>query len=210
MRDYAPLAFRSNRTYKQKCLCLKLAPAKQPLIRPVELHMGICDDARSKGIAAINAAVDPLIEDAARIIANMRAKNLDPTKFYDAKNDQTIDLVAYLADLNNLKNSKTDEVNKKVDDECQNTVDFLQTLMDTVVASLTDGLSLILPKHMSHIDVGEILAGKPFGGDNSAINQLRGGVLNALGIGENSDLYKPIVNPRKAIDDFLGNFGIHL
>jgi len=173
--------------------------------------MGICDDARNKGIDTVNEALDPLINDAVTIIAHMRARNppLDPTQYYDAQSDRTIDLVAYVADLNQMKADQTQEVNDKVDSDCQGTVDFLQTITDFTVSGLTLGISDLLPRHMSHIDVGEILGGKPLGGPNSALNQLRDGILNGIGIGPTSDLGGPIVNPRRAVEAFLKNFGIH-
>jgi hypothetical protein len=73
--------------------------------------------------------------------------------------------------------------------------EFLQTIIDTAIAFYTDGLSLILPKHMTHIDVKEILAGKPLGGDNSVFNQVRDSIMDGMGLGENNDLRRVIEDP---------------
>lgn len=171
--------------------------------------MSYCDEARNVGIAKINAGYDGLILDAGVIITNMQAKNLDPHKYYDAKNNEVIDLVAYVSDLNENKKKLIDDLNNKVDNECVNQVEFIQTILDFVVVGYTNGLSIILPKHMTHIDAGAILSGYPLGGDNSVFNQVRGSILNAVGIGPTSDLFKPIVNPVESIKDLLKNFGIH-
>ena len=157
--------------------------------------MSICDDARAAGVDKVNAAFQPFIDEISTIIANMTSKGVDPTKYYDAKNNQVIDLLALLADLALQKQDQVKEVNDKVDNDCDQTVGFLQTVLDMVIAKYTKGLSLILPKHMTHIDVGQILAGKPLGGDNSIFNVVKDGVFDTLDMGENNDLRKVIDNP---------------
>lgn len=157
--------------------------------------MSICDDARKQGTDKITAAYTPLIDEIARIIKNMLNKGLDPHKYYDPVKDQVIDLVAFVADLGALRNQQLDGLNEKVDKDCIQTQEFLQSIVDLAVLYITDGLSAVLPKHMTHVDVGEILAGKPLGGDNSIFNQIRGGILNGMGLGENNDLRKAVQDP---------------
>lgn len=167
--------------------------------------MSICDDARKTGTDKINAAYTPLIEEIARIIKNMQDKGLDPHKFYEPAKDQVIDLVAFLADLGTTRNQQIGELNAKIDKECVQTQEFLQSIVDFAVLRVTHGLSAVLPKHMTHVDVGEILAGKPLGGDNSVFNQVRGAILNGMGIGENNDLRKAVQDPVNTIIDSVNN-----
>lgn len=135
----------------------------------------------------------------------MQGKGLDPTKYYDPVKDQVIDLVALLADLGATRDSQLKQLNDKVDKDCQQTEDFLQSIVDLSVVYVTNGLSAVLPRHMTHVDVGEILAGKPLGGDNSVFNQVRGGILNGMGLGENNDLRKVVVDPVNTVKDSVND-----
>jgi hypothetical protein len=172
-----------------------------------EHDMSVCDDARQKGLELTNAQFDPLISEVAKIVENMKKKGLDPTKYYDAKNDEIIDMVAMLVDLAGKKNGQIAAVNEKVDKECTGQFEILQGVVDLAVASYTGGLSLILPKHMTHIDVAEILSGKPLGGEKSVFNQIRDQVLwNGLGLSENNDLRKLLANPIGTTTEGLNGF----
>lgn len=51
--------------------------------------------------------------------------------------------------------------------QCRQGIEPYQIAMDAYVANLTGGLSLVLPKNMTHIDMGEILDGNILGGENS-------------------------------------------
>lgn len=167
--------------------------------------MSLCDDARTKGTEKIVAAYTPLMDEIARIIKNMQNKGLDPTKYYDPAKDQVIDLVALLADFGSTRDSQLKQLNDKVDKDCQQTEDFLQSIVDLSVLYVTEGLSAVLPRHMTHVDVGEILAGKPLGGDNSVFNQVRGGILNGMGLGENNDLRKVTQDPVNTVKDSVND-----
>lgn len=174
--------------------------------------MGICDDARKTGLEKIDAAYNPMLKDIITIIENMKKKSLDPTKFYDAKNDEMIDLVTLLSDVGTKRQEQVDEVNKKIESDCDETMEFGQSIIDLVVASYTAGLSEILPKHMTHIDFEEIVSGKPLGGPNSVFNQVREAIFNSIGLGENNDLRKVIENPvgeiKDGINEALKNAGL--
>jgi hypothetical protein len=158
--------------------------------------MADCNKIKNEGIKKINAGYNPIIEEIGKIIANMKKKGLDPRKYYDANKDEVIDLIAFVEDLNKEKKEDIKEIKEKVDNEClSDNEEFLQTIIDTAIAFYTDGLSLILPKHMTHIDVKEILAGKPLGGDNSVFNQVRDSIMDGMGLGENNDLRRVIDDP---------------
>lgn len=51
--------------------------------------------------------------------------------------------------------------------ECRQGLAPVQNVVDNMIVSMTGGLSLILPAHMTHIDMGEVLSGNILGGDNS-------------------------------------------
>lgn len=173
--------------------------------------MGICDDGRRLGLEAVDEAYNPMLKDLAVIIENMTKRGLDPSRYYDAKSDQFVNLLALLSDIGVARDSQIQEVNKQADD-CDGSMESGQAIVDMVVARFTGGLSLILPKHMTHIDFEEIISGKPLGGPNSVFNQARSSLFNALGLGENNDLRKVIENPivevKKGVNDLLKNAGL--
>lgn len=174
--------------------------------------MSICDDARQAGTDKLHAAYTPLIDEITRVIRNMQKRQLDPRNYYDAANDKSIDLIAWLSDLGTTRDKQLNDLNKKIDSECVQTQEFLQHIIDLVVLYITDGFSAVLPKYVTHVDVGEILAGKPLGGDNSVFNQIRGGILNGIGLGENNDLRNLIQDPpnviKNAVNDALEKAGL--
>ena len=178
--------------------------------------MSMCDDARAQGLAKVIAAYGPTIAELLKVIKNMQGKELDPHKFYDAAHDNVIDLPALVADLGSQQEQDQAKINKKVDEECEQSLKFIQDITDAAVDYFSLGISTVLPKHMTHIDVGEILAGKPLGGENSVFNQVRESVFNAFGMGENNDLRKIISDPinttKNGINDFFerNNIGIRL
>lgn len=65
-----------------------------------------------------------------------------------------------------LQNLGQQAVQKGVGD-CRSNIAPVQNIVDGSVAYFTGGLSLVLPKQMTHIDMGEVLSGNILGGDNS-------------------------------------------
>ena len=177
--------------------------------------MGFCNDALEAGQKKLEAAMSPLIEQSAGIVQKMHAKGLDPRKFYDAKNDAVIDMVQLLADLVDSKNTKSNEIKKEVDKNCKEVVEYIQEVVDFAVTCYTYGLSEVLPKHMTHIDVEEILGGRPLGGDNSVFNVIRDQVFfKAIGIDADSPLGRAVSNPfggsnlKDGVNQLLEQWGI--
>jgi hypothetical protein len=167
--------------------------------------MGICDDARKQGFEKVNAAYDPTLNELGTVIANMTKIGADPTKYYDIKNNEVVDFVAMFKDLDESKKTQIEEVDSKVTNECDQTMEFLQGILDMVISSYTRGLSVVLPKHMTHIDVEEILSGKPLGGDNSIFNEIRDKVFDFVQIDKDNDLRKIISNPAGEAKDFIND-----
>ena len=173
--------------------------------------MADCNQIRNEGIKKIKAAYDPLIAYNGEIIADMRAQGLDPTKYYDAKNKQVINLVQFVQDLTKERNDDLQAIKDEVDAKClSDNEEFLQYIVDTAVIFYTDGLSVVLPKHMTHINVKEILAGKPLGGDNSVFNQIRDSIFSSVGLGENNDLRRAVEDPVNTVRRVLRSLGIRL
>lgn len=71
-------------------------------------------------------------------------------------------------------------------DQCTDKYAGPQGIMDAVVAYYTAGLSRALPEKLTHVDVSELMAGKPLGGPNAAIPKMREQVFKAVGAGGNS------------------------
>lgn len=158
--------------------------------------MSICDDALQKGLDMLDAAMDPLINQAAGMVKDMTEKGADPRRWYDPKNKKLVDMVQFLADLAEKKNAEVAGLRAKVEKDCRQTTDFVQEVIDAVIASYTLGLSEVLPKHITHIDVGQILSGKPLGGDNSIFNVIRDQVFfESMGIDADSPLGRAVSNP---------------
>ncbi len=55
-----------------------------------------------------------------------------------------------------------------------------QDATDAAVTIATGGLNKLLPERMTHIEIGEILAGKPLGGDGGLVPHFRDQLLGAL------------------------------
>jgi hypothetical protein len=72
---------------------------------------------------------------------------------------------------------------KEIDDDadkCSSGLKPLQDLTDASVTFATGGLNKVLPERMTHIEIGEILAGKPFGGDGGVVPHFREQVFAML------------------------------
>jgi hypothetical protein len=57
-----------------------------------------------------------------------------------------------------------------------------QFIADAMMVDLTGGLSLILPKHMTHVDMGEVLSGDIGGGENSVFHRPLGNLGCQIGL----------------------------
>ena len=58
----------------------------------------------------------------------------------------------------------------------------MQDVTDAGVTIATLGLNKLLPERMTHIEIGEILAGKPLGGDGALIPHFRDQMLGVFHI----------------------------
>jgi hypothetical protein len=100
------------------------------------------------------------------------------------------------AQLRSLLLSQKAEVSNVIDDAatgCSNDLKPYQDATDAAVAIATGGLSKLLPERMTHIEIGEILAGKPFGGDGALVPHFREQVLGAVGLKHDNGLITNVV-----------------
>jgi len=177
--------------------------------------MANCKKIKDDAINEINTSYNTIISSVAINIEDYRKKGLDPRKYNPGPGKPLVDLIALTDELNERKKQNIRDISKKVDEECLNdNEETLQTLVDLAVIWVTDGISTILPKHMTHIDVKEILNGKPLGGKNSVVNKLRDDMLDKLGLDEKNDITIAIKDPvkttTKVVKDILSNVGIHI
>lgn len=96
------------------------------------------------------------------------------------------------------------DVSKEIDDaadKCSNELKPLQDVTDAGVTIATLGLNKLLPERMTHIEIGEILAGKPFGGDGGLVPHFRDQLLGAFHIDSHNKGFgvSIIVDPWKTL-----------
>jgi hypothetical protein len=72
-----------------------------------------------------------------------------------------------------------------------------QAVVDGVIAYYTVGLSRLLPQRVTHVDVSQIMSGKPLGGPNAAVPKFREQALAAVGGGGNGTVANVIRDPWK-------------
>lgn len=171
--------------------------------------MSKCKEAKEKGLNEINSVYKPIIEEAALVVNNLNKKGLDAKKFYNPKTDSEINWELLLIELNNQRIEAIKEFKKYIENECYEEYEaFLQVALDKAIEYSTFGLSKVIPKHFTHVDIREILKGNILGNRNSLINKLTDDILDSAGIGKNNDLRIAIVTPGKAARKVLKALGI--
>jgi hypothetical protein len=83
------------------------------------------------------------------------------------------------------ENCQRDEVSAEIDkaaSKCANDLKPLQDAADGAVTLATGGLNKLLPERMTHIEIGEIIAGKPLGGEGALVPHFREQILGAIGL----------------------------
>jgi hypothetical protein len=78
-----------------------------------------------------------------------------------------------------------DQANLEADkgkEECYAGLRPVQEIVNQIVELYTGGLSKSLPEKMTRVDISEIMAGKPLGGPNAAVPQVREFLFNSLGM----------------------------
>jgi hypothetical protein len=146
------------------------------------LANAFCDSQVAAYRGELEAKVSPAIKEIDNGIADIRNHGGDPDKIAFKTEDGSFKTLPQLRSL--LLTQKT-EVSKQIDDattSCANELKPFQDATDAAVTIATGGLNKLLPERMTHIEIGEILAGKPLGGDWALIPHFREQILAALGL----------------------------
>ncbi|MDH7447243.1 hypothetical protein [Aquimarina sp. 2201CG14-23] len=173
--------------------------------------MSNCKKALEEGLNKIDENYKPLIQETALVIDNLNKKGLNPKKFYDPSKDIEIDWEVFLFELNRQRKKAIEEFKNYIENECYEEHEAaIQVSVDKSVAIITGGLSEVLPKHFTHIDVREILKGNILGGKNSLLNKLQDDIFGLAGMGKNNDIRMAITRPDKLAKKVLRKLGIKL
>jgi hypothetical protein len=180
--------------------------------------MSTCDEALEAALEKSREFYEPIITETATVVVNMQEQGADPTKQYDHKSGKVVNYVQLLKDLSAQAEADAEHLVKDAE-KCKETTNdndassaekFLQTMVDSAVAYYTGGLSLILPKHFTHISANDILEGRLFGGPNSVVQGVTGVIFDSLGMGRSNDLRKIVENPVKVIAKVIPDVTIRL
>jgi hypothetical protein len=159
----------------------------------------VCDEQRGKAHGAISQQYAAVYKEIDGRVAQIISKGIDPKKFpYFGDDGQLheVDMTALRSEIVAKQAQSVATVNDKIKKECDDQYKPIQDLTDFSMTVVTMGLSEVLPKRMTHVDVSQILSGKPLGGDSAAIPKAREQALDALGMGgKNNDIAKTIRDP---------------
>ncbi|MCP9230585.1 hypothetical protein NMG46_10045 [Mesorhizobium sp. LMG 17147] len=164
---------------------------------PARAASDVCVQAGDQGYKQINDIYDPKIDMLMRIADGLKAKGFDPRNYPVVLSDgrvEPLDLIDAISKAAIGKAAAYKQVNDAVE-QCNQGLKTPQKVTDAAVFFATGGLSAILPPRFTHVDVSEILAGKPFGGPNAFLPKARDDLLKGLGIG--GDVACIIKDPKK-------------
>jgi hypothetical protein len=133
-------------------------------------------------------------------INDIRKGGGDPDKIAIKLRDGTFKT---LPELRAMLSAQKAGASKEIDaaaDKCSSGLTPLQDATDAAVTIATGGLNKLLPERMTHIELGEILAGKPFGGDGGVVPHFREQILSVLHLDhDNGFVVKFIRDPLHAV-----------
>jgi hypothetical protein len=146
------------------------------------LANAFCDSKVAPYRGELEAKAAPALAEIDSGIADIRKGGGDPDKIAIKMKDGTFKT---LPELRNLLLTQKAAVSKEIDDageKCAKDLKPFQDSTDAIVTLATGGLNKLLPERMTHIEIGEILAGKPFGGDGGLVPHFREQVLAGIGL----------------------------
>ena len=178
------------------------------LASPAAAQLRVCENEKSAAVAAVDSTYSGTISEMEKRINEASAKGVDPNKFPYFDDTGTL----RFANLNNAKNDLITQrgvdrkaVTDKVHDECNKDLQPIQDIVSASIAVATLGISEVIPKHFTHVDVSQIATGKPLGGDSAFVPKLRDDVLDAIGIGgKNNEIGKVVRDPVRVIRCIFG------
>lgn len=164
--------------------CLKAAILFAGLVftRAPAFANAFCDAKVAPYRDKLEAKVAPVMREIDTGINDLRKGGHDPDKIAFKTNDGSFKT---LPELKALIASQKAEVSKKIDDaanRCSSELKPFQDTTDALVTLSTGGLNKLLPERMTHIEIGEILDGKPLGDDGALIPHFRDQLLHAIGV----------------------------
>jgi hypothetical protein len=131
-----------------------------------------CENKYANEIQKAKAAHVPALEQLQAEIKRVQDAGLDPHKYVVEFDGQWVPLTYKYAVLyKRYETAATHAAGSAAG--CAKAVAPAQLAADLGVIIGTAGTSLLLPERMPHIDMGEILHGKPFGGDSALIPKAR-------------------------------------
>jgi hypothetical protein len=138
-----------------------------------------CENQYGDSITKATNAYAPTLESLRAEIKRVQDAGLDPTKYVTEFEGQYVPLTYKFAVL--VTRYKTEANRARGEAQgCASAVAPAQTAVDIATTVGTGGLSLVLPYQVTHIDVGEILHGKPLGGDSALVPKAREDILRAI------------------------------
>jgi hypothetical protein len=141
-----------------------------------------CDAKIAPYRGELDAKANPALAEIDNGIADIRKGGGDPDKIAVKMSDGSFKT---LPELRNLLLTQKAAVSKEIDDagaKCTSDLKPFQDTTDAAVTLATGGLNKLLPERMLHVEIGEILAGKPLGGDGALVPHFREQVLGAIGL----------------------------
>ena len=160
-----------------------------------------CDAQVASYRGELEAKTAPVFAEINKGIDDIRKNGGDPDKIGIKMADGTFKT---LPEMLRMLTAQKGDVSKEIDDaadKCSNELKPLQDVTDAGVTIATLGLNKLLPERMTHIEIGEILAGKPFGGDGGLVPHFRDQLLGAFHIDSHNKGFgvSIIVDPWKTL-----------
>jgi hypothetical protein len=159
-----------------------------------------CDAQVASYRGEVDAKVSPAVAEIDKGIAEIRKGGGDPDKIALKMQDGTF---GTLPELRDRVLAQRAAAIKEINDaaaSCSKELKPFRDTTDALVTFGTGGLNKLLPERMLHIEIGEILAGKPFGGGGGLVPHFREQVLGALGLADDRGFVTQLIrDPLHAI-----------
>ncbi|MER9387793.1 hypothetical protein [Mesorhizobium sp. M0435] len=141
-----------------------------------------CDAKVASYRGELEAKAGPALIEIDDGIAEIRTGGGDPDKLGFKMADGTFKTLPELRALLLTQKAAASQEIDAASADCTSALKPYQDAVDAGMTIATGGLNKILPERMTHIEIGEILAGKPLGGEGALIPHFREQLLGALGL----------------------------
>jgi hypothetical protein len=141
-----------------------------------------CDAQVASYRGELDAKVSPVIGEIDKNIDGLRKGGNNPDNIAIKTQDGSF---VTLPQLRDRILSQKAEASREIDEaanKCTSDLKPLQDVTDAGVTIATGGLNKLLPERMTHIEIGEILNGRPFGGDGGLVPHFRDQLLGVFKI----------------------------